>query len=477
MLYTPDEQWVQKNQDVILKQRTKEVTIDPKELEDLQKKEKEITKQLTQKLKQQTTDPKYVRGVVKFSNISVRNLPKQENAGLDPFVLFRMGNEEKETSIAKNVTNYDYKNEQYEVTFDPEKMNGRTEIEVYNYDSVNGNSLIGVTSVDILPSYNKKMQVELFLKQKLEQADVSYSQLSLSLLQSTQKQGKVIFRMIYIPEEDWIKQNQDELAKRKKDLEELEKHQEEQDAKYVKGNVKLSNISVNNLPNTNATNKNVDPFVVFQIGEEWKETTIAKNSQNYFYQHEEYDIRYDPARVKGTKDLFVQVFDYDEITGNDLIGIASVDILPSLNKQILIELFLQPLKDKKDTQQFRTNLTSQLKDEGFGKVTFWMQYTPDVQISEEEQINQIKKKQEREMNLQIEEMKKQNEKVNTLRNRLQRLDLEDQENQKKEAEQAQYNKGIIKISNISVNNLKEYVGLAKLLPFVNFKMGSVSLQT
>jgi Ca2+-dependent lipid-binding protein len=55
-----------------------------------------------------------VKGIVKVNNISVRNLPKMDIVGkTDPYVVMRLGDEEKQTSVAHETLNYDYKNEEY----------------------------------------------------------------------------------------------------------------------------------------------------------------------------------------------------------------------------------------------------------------------------------------------------------------------------------------------------------------------------
>ncbi|KAA6398884.1 MAG: hypothetical protein EZS28_005593 [Streblomastix strix] len=96
-------------------------------------------------------ESRYVNGVVKFSNISVRNLKKMDAFGKsDPFVVFRAGDEEQKTTTAKNTLDYDYTNEEYDLIYNPLKMQGKkeVEVEVWDYDSVGSNDLIGTVSVD-----------------------------------------------------------------------------------------------------------------------------------------------------------------------------------------------------------------------------------------------------------------------------------------------------------------------------------------
>ncbi|KAA6371215.1 MAG: hypothetical protein EZS28_033258, partial [Streblomastix strix] len=62
----------------------------------------------------------YVNGVVKFKNISVRNLKKMDSFGKsDPFVTFKAGDEEQKTTTAKNTLDYDYTNEEYDLIYNP----------------------------------------------------------------------------------------------------------------------------------------------------------------------------------------------------------------------------------------------------------------------------------------------------------------------------------------------------------------------
>ncbi|KAA6356066.1 MAG: hypothetical protein EZS28_048407 [Streblomastix strix] len=118
-----------------------------------QYKDKSINKgtELT-KEEQSTENLKYVNGVVKFSKISVRNLKAMDFGGKsDPFVIFKAGDEEKKTSTARNTLDYDYMNEEYELIYNPLKMQGKKEvdIEVWDYDTVGDNDLIGIANVDV----------------------------------------------------------------------------------------------------------------------------------------------------------------------------------------------------------------------------------------------------------------------------------------------------------------------------------------
>ncbi|KAA6381426.1 MAG: hypothetical protein EZS28_023046 [Streblomastix strix] len=503
---------IQENKDESIPIKQQEQQIASKNDLEIQKRvEDERIKLEAERKKKGLDSTQFVRGIVKFSHISVKNLVKKDVTGKsDPYVLFRVGNEEKQTSIAKNTLNYEYKNEAYELIYDPLAMqdDGIAQIEVYDYDKMGNNDLIGVANVDILRSLNKQMSVELSLKPKLGQKQ---SQSDINQQQPDYRLGKVIFRMLYSPVQEQSKnKKEDQTEKNKngeeniniKQFKEFRKNKEADLAQYVKGNIKLSHISVRNLPKMDIGGK-ADPFVVFRMGDEEKKTTTAKNTLNYDYINESYELIYDPQIMNLKKEIDVEVFDYDSIGINDLIGIASIDILPSMNQQIEVELFLQPKKEKKDTQN-RPNLTSQLKDQGLGKVVFWMLYTPDEnQIIDTELVNERKRQQEEEMNEQIENMKKDGLKQRAQRgiqqtpeketvqqqqqvidkqqaqvnNNQQALYSELEQETYSEAEQAQYNRGMVRISNVSVRDIQMMDGQNQLFPFVNFCLGNIQRQT
>ncbi|KAA6353464.1 MAG: hypothetical protein EZS28_051009, partial [Streblomastix strix] len=209
------------------------------------------------------------------------------------------------------------------------------EVEVYDYDSITKNDLIGVTNIDILPSLNKDTQIELFLQPQKEKKEESFkNKIETISNNNDQKLGKVIFNMKYISEQEYNDNFEKEQIRKKKleqeriiakELEEKRIIAEEQsrlekerileleervrkealDAQYIKGYVQLRNISVRNLKKMDLIGKN-DPFVVFRAGEESKQTTVAKSTQNYDYLNEEYELLYDPSVMQGKHEIEVE---------------------------------------------------------------------------------------------------------------------------------------------------------------------------
>ncbi|KAA6367511.1 MAG: hypothetical protein EZS28_036962, partial [Streblomastix strix] len=95
----------------------------------------------------------YVNGVVKIKNISVRNLKKMDWWGFgksDPYVIFKAGDEQQKTTTAMNSLSYDYKDEEYDLIYNPLKMQGKKdiEVEVWDYDALSAHDIIGSVNVD-----------------------------------------------------------------------------------------------------------------------------------------------------------------------------------------------------------------------------------------------------------------------------------------------------------------------------------------
>ncbi|KAA6370954.1 MAG: hypothetical protein EZS28_033519, partial [Streblomastix strix] len=432
-----------------------------RQIENLKQKQDEDKRKLEEeRIRKVTEDAKYVKGYVTFSHIAVRNLKKMDLIGkTDPYVVFKLGDESKQTTVAKEQLDYDYLNETYEIIYDPSKnqLNREVEVSVWDYDSVGSNDLVGSVNVDILPAFNKQIQTDLFLQPKKE--DQTNSNIITS--NSDQKLGKVIFQMIYISESDWIKKFEKEQIRKKKEEEEQIKNREleekrkndeiqkiaeeykrkledarirkeAEDAKYVKGVVKFSNISVRNIPKMDLVGK-TDPYVVFKLGDESKQTTVAKEQLDYDYLNETYEIIYDPSKNQLNREVEVSVWDYDSVGSNDLVGSVNVDILPSLNQQQQIELYLQPKLD-----QSKSNISQQNTDQKLGKVSFSMLYISEFDLNKQKEDEQVKKKKDLE-----EKQRKQQELIKQKEAQLQNIQEEEKriiEEQKRKLEEERIRK-------------------------------------
>ncbi|KAA6390370.1 MAG: hypothetical protein EZS28_014106, partial [Streblomastix strix] len=416
--------------------------------------------------------PSYVNGILKFSKISVHGLKKMDTFGKsDPYVVFVLGDEKKQTTTANKTYDYDYVNEEYELVYNPLKMQGKkeVEVEVYDYDKVGDNEIIGAISVDILPSYNNETQIELFLQPK----ENSQSLIELTSQNKDQKLGKVIFSMIYIPELDILKQQEEERIRK-----------EAIDAQYVKGYVTVSDIHVREIKKMDIMGKS-DPFVKFIFKDQSQQTTVAKNVLDYDYVNEQFELLYDPAVMQGKHEIEVEVYDQDSLSNNDIIGAVSVDILPSLNKQQQIELFLQPKQEQKeDLTQFVVDLVQSNIDQKLGTVIFKMEYiTEQDWIKKKEEEELLRKQEEEEIARQRELEEKQ--RLEDEQRRLQEIEkaideqkrIEEEKRKQQEALDAQYIKGYVIVNDIHVRGLKKMDFIGKSDPFVKFIFRDQSQQT
>ncbi|KAA6353667.1 MAG: hypothetical protein EZS28_050806 [Streblomastix strix] len=262
-----------------------------------------------------------------------------------------MGPEQQQTSVAQETLNYDYLNEDFELIYHPLVMLAKREIEVevWDYNNTGSNDLVGSVVVDVLPSFKTKIQVEKFLqpKQKSLQSESEEDDENDSPLGPDNNLGRVIFSVIYMSEQDWVKKLHDdeinkvkeeeemklkielEVKKRQeeenKQLEEQRKIKEKQAEMFSKGYLKFSNISVRDLKKMDTIGK-TDPYVVFQLGELQKQTTVAKNTLSYDYKNEEIELEYNSYLNQWTGKADVQVWDYDTLGKNDLIGSVVVDV-------------------------------------------------------------------------------------------------------------------------------------------------------
>ncbi|KAA6378690.1 MAG: hypothetical protein EZS28_025782, partial [Streblomastix strix] len=161
--------------------------------------------------------------------------------------------------------------------------------------------------------------------------------------------------------------------------EEERKKKEEEISKQKKGIVKIRNISVHDLPKMDVLGK-CDPFVVMKLGNDEKQTSVAKKSYNYDYVNEQFEFQFDPMSLKENRNIEIQVWDYDKIGFDEMIGSANIEILTSFVQEQQYEFFLIPKKGKKGKIQpiSNSNDQSQEQDQGIGKVAFNLIYIPEM---------------------------------------------------------------------------------------------------
>ncbi|KAA6336035.1 MAG: hypothetical protein EZS28_052910, partial [Streblomastix strix] len=155
----------------------------------------------------------------------------------DPYVVFKLGaDESKQTSVAHNTSNYDYIGEQFELLYIPNKMKERKEIdiEVWDYDRIASNDLIGAGIVEILPIFEREIYNEVFIYKKKDTEGYNHSQSKLSLKQRQEQEkncGKVCFSLMYISEEKYIQDKIDEENKKKQKEQEQKQKELDQNPK------------------------------------------------------------------------------------------------------------------------------------------------------------------------------------------------------------------------------------------------------
>ncbi|KAA6344222.1 MAG: hypothetical protein EZS28_052255, partial [Streblomastix strix] len=141
--------------------------------------------------------------------------------------------------------------------------------------------------------------------------------------------------------------------------------------------------------------------------------------------------------MQGKHEIEIEVYDQDSLTKNDLIGVANIDILPTLNNETQIELFLQPQKDKKEDQT-KSYETESNSDKKLGKVSFSMFYISEQDWIKNFEKEQVRKKKEEEEFIKQKELE---EKRRTAEEQ-ERLDEErriaEEKRKQKEALDAQY---------------------------------------
>ncbi|KAA6394041.1 MAG: hypothetical protein EZS28_010434 [Streblomastix strix] len=85
----------------------------------------------------------------------------------DPLITFKAGDEEQKTTTTMNTLDYDYMNEEYDLIYNPLKIQGNkeveeeVEVEIQYYNKVGKNDIIGVVNIDVqwIKNFEKEQQL------------------------------------------------------------------------------------------------------------------------------------------------------------------------------------------------------------------------------------------------------------------------------------------------------------------------------
>ncbi|KAA6395284.1 MAG: hypothetical protein EZS28_009184, partial [Streblomastix strix] len=346
---------------------------------DLLSKLKAKRQKQAQKAKQSENENK--KGILKITVHSVRDLitydPEAENKH---YVTLQVLNQIEKTKAKKGATDAEF-NEQFEFEyqFDPNQSDSM-KIEVWDKDDYASDDKIGGANVNILPFLNNKQDKEVKIQDEYDEpTGIVY--LTIEFIPQLQNDKK---------QEDEERKKEDEAVQQMQDrINKLEgakdkKMKEAKSLKYVKGKVILSNISVEDLPKMDLIGK-CDPYVLLRLGNDENQTSVTKNTLNHFYEGEEYEMIYDPSIMKGDGNVTLEVWDYDKVGFDDLIGSVNVEILPALQHDLDFELYLQPKPDKKkDKSKLKSNLAQSKPDKNIGIIKFTMIYIPEEKQQEKD---------------------------------------------------------------------------------------------
>ncbi|KAA6396981.1 MAG: hypothetical protein EZS28_007491 [Streblomastix strix] len=365
-------------------QHLKQVALEDKMLEDLQREIDELKRAMAdllsklkaqrqkqaQKAKQSENENK--KGILKVTVHSVRDLVTYDpEAEKKPYVTLQVLNQIEKTKAKKGATDAEF-NEQFEFEyeFDPNQSDSM-KIEVWDKDDYASDDKIGGANVNILPFLNNKQDKEIKIQDEYDEpTGIVYQTIEfIPQLQNDKKQQDKERKK----EDEAVQQMQDRINK----LEDAKdkKMKEAKSLKYVKGKVILSNISVEDLPKIDLIGK-CDPYVLLRIGNDEKQTSVAKNTLNHLYEGEEYEMIYEPSIMKGD-------------------GNVTLEILPTLQHELDFELYLQPKPDKKkDQSKLKSNLAQSKPDKNNGIIKFTMIYLPEEkqQEKDKDKDNQLKQK-------------------------------------------------------------------------------------
>ncbi|KAA6403211.1 MAG: hypothetical protein EZS28_001260 [Streblomastix strix] len=200
--------------------------------------------------------------------------------------------------------------------------------------------------------------------------------------------------------------------------------------KYVKCKIILSNISVEDLPKKDLIGK-CDLYVLLRLGNDEKQTSVAKNTLNYFYEGEEYEMIYDPNIMKGD-------------------GNVTLEILPALQYELDFELYLQPKPDKKkDKSKLKANLAQSQPDKNNGIINLTMIYKPEKKQQEKDEEKKPKQK-DYDSDSNSEDKSGDNEEEDESDPDSKNKSKKEPKKMKYDENDSKYIKGVVKIRNVKV---------------------------
>ncbi|KAA6402916.1 MAG: hypothetical protein EZS28_001557 [Streblomastix strix] len=280
----------------------------------------------------------------------------------------------------------------------------------------------------------------------------------------------------------------DSKNKSKKDPKKMK--YDENDSKYIKGVVKIRNVKVRDLPEMDFMDK-FDPYVVFKLGaDESKQTSVAHNTQNYDYIGEQFELLYIPNKMKERKEIDIEVWDYDRIGSNDLIGAGIVEILPIFEHEIYNEVFIYKKKDTEGYNHSQSKLSlkqRQEQEKNCGKVCFSLMYISEEKYIQDKIDEENKKKQkEQEQNLRElyqnpkddDEKKKKDMKRKKKDDKQKDFDYFDPlKVQGRELDESEYVIGVVRVKVLDLNNLAQNEPKRKPNPFTRLIIGAEEKET
>ncbi|KAA6343154.1 MAG: hypothetical protein EZS28_052331, partial [Streblomastix strix] len=160
--------------------------------------------------KQIQNQQQYVKGVVYIDKIQIREFPEVFGSSkLYPQLDFSLGLGGKVTPAAKQTCNYDYVNDRIELSYDPDCRDNKTQlrIKVYKNEKQEKDNYIGTETVDILPSLNKQIPVDITIRQQ------------------GQSFGRVMFNMKYVSQD---------MVNHENELQQLKSKRQTDDQKSIK---------------------------------------------------------------------------------------------------------------------------------------------------------------------------------------------------------------------------------------------------